>query len=91
MSFQRQGWVDLVTRGWWWGWKRRWQVRNAFEAGYKALIVSNTLPGASKATFQSTVSQHLIWNVQMEIVEQEIKEEIFVAESEHRRFENLGF
>jgi len=30
-----------------WG---HWQVRNAYEAGYKALIVSNTLPGASKAT-----------------------------------------
>lgn len=56
------GWISSPGGGAAGSWGH-WQVRNAYEAGYKALIVSNTLPGASKATkggkVCSTVSQHL--------------------------------
>eukprot|EP00434_Breviolum_minutum_P012394 symbB.v1.2.010915.t1/scaffold697.1/size171729/6 len=41
------GWISSPGGGAAGSWGH-WQVRNAYEAGYKALIVSNTLPGASK-------------------------------------------
>lgn len=89
VSFQRQGWVDLVTRGW-------WGLKLGTLAGAQCLWSwiqsTNRLQHAARSIQgqkKSAVSQHLIWKVDMENVEQEVKEEKNAAESKHRRFGNL--